>query len=350
MNMARLFTDWEIRIVALGLAVMVYLFTGNVIEVDQTHTIRIGSQHIVGLSEDYQVQAVSPSEVVVELRGPRNVMEQFDPSELLPRIDFSTRDIQPGDHVFDITARLLQLPPELGLRHSSDGRVRVEIGRMVRVAVPVSVQLEDFSFARVQGVVRTFDLDRTNIEVFGPEDVIARIEQQGGIRIEPTVLNTGEQTALSEARELRGVPLRLDLPDGVTSEVSAVTATILVLPKPEERQLSLPLQVLASYEFLSRYRVELHQPEVALTLIGPAQRVRALDPATDLIAYIDLAGEPSLDVPHSRTVRVLAPPWLSVGPAQARITIRLRSSDSNPQALQLPTGVDRRLPDVALPD
>ena len=338
---------WEIKLIALFLAVTVYLFTGNLIRLDTMVTIRLLPSHVEGLPDGYQVRSITPHELAVEISGPRNLVNELEVADLRPKLEFNQDNLRDGDQQFDVTAALLQLPPELRLRYVGSERVEVVVDRVVRRSLTLGVNPDDFALTSPGLVVRRVQLDHTHVSVEGPKQLIDALRQAGSLGIEKEVL-ADVPADLVEPKEFT-IPVTVAVGEelAVVTE-GAITATVLVEPLPDEMPLNLPVTVLASAEFMEGYRIDLHQQEVALTVTGPRNRLEALRPERDIKAYVDLTGSLTLDIPKAHQVRVEAPAWATVSSAQVRLTVHARPSsgpapappDVSPDDPLMPPGVD----------
>ena len=323
--MLRWFRDhWEIKLIAFIMAVTVYVFTGSLIRVDTMVTVRIENQHVHGLPEDYRVRAISPRDLTVEISGPRNLVAEIDEEAIAARLQFSRGNLDAGRQHFDVTARLLQLPPELRLHYVGSERVEVLVDRVVRRSLNLSVEPEDFVLGTPGLVVRRVQVDHTHVSLEGPKQVIDELRERGSLRIVQEVL-TDVPADLTEPREFT-VPVNVAIDEELqVLNEGAITATVTVEPVPDERHLTLPVAVLAPMGFMEGYSVELHQQEVALTVTGPRNRLDNLKSERDIRAYVDLSGGLTLDIPKTHPVRVVAPAWATVSSAQVKLTVRARS-------------------------
>ncbi|MDA3961080.1 MAG: CdaR family protein [Planctomycetota bacterium] len=340
---------WEIKVIAFILAVTVYVFTGNLIRIDTVKKLRIENQHVVGLPDDYRVRSVSPRQLTVEISGPRNLVAALDEAVLEPKLLFDPDNLEAGSQRYDVTPSLLQLSPELRIRYLGTDRIEVTVDRVVRRALPLTVGPEDFVLVTPGLIVRRVQVDHTHISVEGPKQLIDELRAAGSLHVEREVL-IDVPADLVEPME-RTVPVTVAVSDEVSVVTeAAITATVTVEPAPEEMPLTLPVNVLAPVDFTAGYEVELHQPQVALTVTGPSNRLRALRPERDIQAYVDLSGPLTLDIPKAHQVRVTAPLWATVSSAQVRLTVRARASAEGPAPEAAPPGEANPPPPGVEPD
>lgn len=321
--MSGLLEHWEIKLIALIMAVTLYAFTADLIRVDKTFTVVLLDEHVVGLPEDYRVRSIEPPDLTFEVSGPVSLLGELEVEDIQPRLTFSADQLQEGRQTFEVTSRLLGLPPDMRLNYVNPQRVVVEVDRWVEARVPIVVGPEDFQLEAPGLVVREVRLDRSSVTVEGPARAIERLRSRGQVRLAPQRVPDVDRDITDPVQ--REVPLEVDLDDEVrVVEPTALTATVTVAPVPEGIHVSLPINILASPGFFRTYAVELHQDEVAVTVRGPRNRLQAQPPREVFQAYVDLTGKPTLDIPQLRPVTILTPPWASAGAAQVRVTVRLR--------------------------
>ncbi|MHC5067138.1 MAG: YbbR-like domain-containing protein [Planctomycetota bacterium] len=317
---------WEIKLISLALAVVVYFFAGSVLRVEREVRVQLAAQHVAGLPPDYRIRSLVPSEFKVVVDGPKNAMWRFDEGSVVPRLLVTPEALIDGEAGFDVTDALLQLPSELRLRQTPIDRVHLAVERVETAVVLLNVTTADFTVLDPGLVVRQVVAENRYVTVRGPAGAIAQL--QAGVGVVPVVLRdlSVEQAESTE----QVVAIKPDLAAGLNLVgIQEIAATVTVAPVPVERPVALPVRVLASAEALRRYDVELDQREVVVVVRGPSSRIASLMAERDLVAYVDVGEEPTLDVPQSYPVRVLTPRWLSVvGRVQARAVVRLRDADA----------------------
>jgi len=320
--MSRLMDHWEIKVIALLLAVVLYYFTGSLIRVEKTLDVELHPEQVVGLPDLHRVREIIPRHITVELNGPMRVLADLDSDDIAATLSYDPRKAVQGQQYFAVNARMLQLDPQLRLSFASPERVRVVVDRIVEAALPIAVAPQSFELGMSGLVVRQVRLNRAQVLVTGPERVIEDLREIGPLSPRRVRLD-GIPADLTDPTEL-SVPLHFDLEDVQLVEDQRVMAQVTVAPAPGEMPVTLPLHVIADPDFNSKYSVELHQPEVAITITGPRNRLRDLDPEEHFLAYVDLTGKPTLDITQSLPVQVLTPPWASAPSTTARVTVRLQ--------------------------
>lgn len=315
---------WQLKLLAIAMAVGVYLFTATQITVERTLSVRIAEQHIEGLDGSYIVSHLSPREIDITIAGPHAMIEEVNPQAIEPVLRISTEGLIAGVQEFDITERLLQLNPNLTLRSASVPRIRAEFSRVVEEVLnlegrPAITGLPD-------GLRADVSLARSQVLVRGPANVIAALRVRGRLALRPIEL-TDIPTDITEPMELR-VPLVMQTDEPSIRTIEQPEAVVRISPAPETRVVGpVAVNLLVAPDFLSRYEVLIEPGVIALTVSGPVNRMRETDVASLIRAFVDVVDVKRSSAGEDRVVRVVAPSWLTVAPSQVRVSVRPRHGE-----------------------
>jgi len=313
-----LLANWQLKLVALFLAVALWLYTSGQARVPRPGVAVRVPVAAVTLHPGYQVSAISPGEFTVDLDGPLSVVNRVKPSIDVPALAISAEALARGEQTFPITTRLLGLDPDLHITGLPEGitGITVRFGRVVEDHVPVELpRLADVP----ANLEPTLSLDRTQVRVRGPRPEIDRLKS-ARLRFLPIGLGTVDPRTADEAVQIIG--LQPELPASVQA-LEEVTATVRLRPLLAAQQtVALPVHLLMPRESARRFEVELSQTQVALTVRGPKNLLADLRPE-DLTAYVNLRRALEPNVAHELPVQILAPAWLTCDPATVRCTLTL---------------------------
>lgn len=277
--------NWEVKLVSLVVAVALWTYTSGQVRVEREILVEVAPAQITGLPADLQVAAVEPSEFIAVLSIPTSKLAALRDQVLRPQLAVPRDRRGPGDLEFVLTGRMLGLDADVRVLRTEPGQVRgvtVRLASIARATLPAEVPAVAGLPAGVAAEVR---LDRTQVEVQGPSDLIERARQAGAaLRFEPIRL-AGVDPFLTAAREERiALQVQADQPAPVDQVVAAVTlrpqriATVTV---------ALPLPLLLPAGEAGRWRVDGDPPRVELRLTGPEAVVRQLRPE-GVVAWADL--------------------------------------------------------------
>ena len=329
----RWLTDhWEMKSIALALAIILYFYTGNLIQVRRTLVVSVGPEHVALLPDTYGVSEVIPTTLTFEMRGPKNQVEDLDERDIVPRLVFKESNLRDGQQSFDVTARLLQLPDPIHLEFKSADQVTLTVDRVVEELLQVQVGPRDFDLA-VEGLsVRQITMvDSTHVRVRGPQQVVEEYRKRGGVPIESIRIPATEVDAnLKEPTELI-LPLALSVDSRIRVLQGSPRAKIRIEPKPGKLAMTLPLRLMASNQFHSKYTVELSLQEVPLEVSGPHNLLESIRPEEAFTAYVNVPDNPQLDIAQYPEVKVIRPDWaILIKVAPVRLTVRLAEQAAEP--------------------
>lgn len=324
--MKRLLYNWEYKLIALLLAISLYFYTSDLITINRRLVIPVLSeeQHILSTPDDYVVTAIEPmTEIDVYITGPRKIVQNLEEQiELGLTIDKSA--IRDGMQVFAINNSFLDLDPKIKIEELRPTKnIIVKVSRQIYRTVPINTELTFIGLPETL-LVPEIKLDKTDLEVFGPEELVSELES---LAVEPVDLST----ALAASPEIRialekVVPIKLKLPQGVrTTDSTTVYAEFILRPKMASREMNLPVSVLAEPEFATQYRVEFASPVITVTVNGPASYLDELK-EDQLTAFVNISADQFSDASSKRLpVYVRNPSWVSVSPSQVMVTLKKRT-------------------------
>lgn len=319
--MTFLLRRWQLKFLALLMAVALYFFTGTQITVERTLTIQLSDQQLHGLPAQYLLSRLTPREFDITVAGPQSQMEDLTAQSIDPLLTISTDGLTVGFQEFDITERLLRLNPSLTLRGSSSDSIRAEYSRIIEDMVtldgsPMISGLPDGLRAEVSLVL-------SQVVLRGPANEIARLKERGRVPVRPIDLS-GVDPQLVETTQMT-IPLVMQIPDVGIVAVEQPKAVVRISPALETRVVGpVAVHLLADTDLMSRYELTTTPAVVALTISGPSNRLREGDPAAQIRAYVDVVDVRRSGVGEDRTVRVLAPSWMTTSTTSVRVSVRPR--------------------------
>ncbi|TVR13561.1 MAG: hypothetical protein EA401_06565 [Planctomycetota bacterium] len=312
---------WQLKLLAVAMAVGLYLFTATQITVERTLTVRVSEQHIEGLDGSFLVSHLSPREIDITIAGPHAIIEEVNPQAIEPVLRISSEGLIAGSQEFDITERLLLLNPNLTLRSSSVPRIRAEFSRVIEDVL--NLEGRPAISGLPEGLRADVSLARSQVLVRGPANVIADLRARGRLAVRPIEL-TDIPTDITEPMEIR-VPLVMQTDEPSIRTIEQPEAVIRISPAPETRVVGpVPVNLLVAPDSLSRYEVVIEPGVIALTVSGPVNRMREVDVASLIRAFVDVVDIERSSSGEDRVVRVVAPSWLTVAPSQVRVSVRPR--------------------------
>ena len=341
--------NWQIKLVALSLAVALWFYTSGQARVERTLTVSVAVAAVRNLPAGARIAEITPREFTVEVDGPMIVLQELRSDPILPRLDLAGGALDEGRQDFPITNQVLGLPADVRIQRinpSSVTAITVTLGRVIEKEMLVEApELEHVP----AGLAPNLNLEESRLLITGPEnalkDLLARHPR---LRFLPVSLKDANPL-IDQPTSLR-VTLVPDVPASIT--VPPVHAVIVLKPVDAVRQqVGLPVHLLAQPDFLAKHQVQLSQPQVVMTVRGPRNLIATLTPAT-VAAYVDLRRPLELNQPQEVTVEILGPPWLTADPVTLRVTISLivprtneapsPALDAGPDSLAPPNSVPTR--------
>ena len=319
-----LFRRWQLKLLAVVMAIALYLFTGSQITIERTVTLQINEQDLVGLPGNYLVSRLSPQEIDVTISGPRSVVEDFNPESIEPELVIGTDGLTAGFQEFDLTERLLSLNPSLSMRSSSTDSIRADFSRLIEDVLPLARIPAPSGLP--DGLRAELSLVRSQVLLRGPADEIARLKADGPLEVRPIDLSQ-VPVELEETLEMT-IPLLLSIPDVAISIAEQPQAVVRITPALESEVVGpLPVRVLGNADVLERYEIEIVPPVVALTISGPANRLAEGNAAALIKVYVDVVDVGRGGVGEERSVRIIAPSWMTTTTTAVVVTLRPRGEE-----------------------
>ena len=311
---------WDLKIVALVLAVALWIYTSGQVHADRTVDVLLRPELIGGLGDNYQITSITPSQFRVTLSVPANRWAALPANDqLIPRLEVRGDLAKNRSQEFAVTSSMLGIPSDIRIERTEPENLR-SIAVQWDYIVEDTLPADSPPLANVPpGLEAEAHLDLGQVKVRAAADVIAREQQQlNRVRFQPidlaasNIKATGAQTFTVELSPVANLPYQV---------VHAPTATITLRPVPESLSLpSMPVAVLLPVNQLSKLAVTVVPSRVNLVVYGPENLLKALKPDTEVQAYVDLRHSiepgPARDAP----VTLLAPAWMTCEPLTVRVS------------------------------
>lgn len=331
----RLLEHWELKLVALVIAVALWLYTNGQVRVERTLNVMVNDSSVQSLPADYRVNAIEPKSFSVKVSVPMNQAGSLR-NPIIPNLVISGEAVLRGQQSFPITSSMLGLDDDLRIE-------RVEPEHVREVRVDFALITEDYLPVEAptisglpEGIQATLAIEPTRVRVRGTreqlDDLKARAQR---LVFDPIVLDGVDPTMQATRREV----VALTHKDSHLEVVDRVTATVTLTPQTgATKEVGVPVQILAPKDFTTRFSIELSQPQVVLALHGPASLLAALQPETELTAYVALRPTIELGVPVEVPVGVMGPTWATYDPVTIRVTVNLLPTRPAPDPAVGPAG------------
>lgn len=318
---------WELKTIAFFLAVSLYFYTGTQITVERKLTVQVNEEDIGDLPPDYRPTGIRPRSFDIYVSGPKRLVDALEADEVDPTLGIGAKHLGTGRQSFDVTERMLGLPPGVRLDPPTPS-IEVEFSRVVEDVLPI----EDAPEVRnlPEGLSYSIALETTHLKVEGPEAAIARLREGGSLPVEP--IDLGKVSSDISEPLVQTPQLLLDLPPGVSVSDEEIHARITIEPEPASRTTRpLPIHLLLPPSALGRYRVLLAGEFVALKVNGPANLLAELREEEQLRVYVDLADRLAPNWSGEVLLKVIGPSWLSHQAQQVRVTVQLAEEGTPPE-------------------
>lgn len=315
--MKYLFNNWELKIVALVIALGLWQYTNGQVRVDRTIHVTVTDAAIQALPAEWQITSIEPRQFTLLVSTPANLERTFRTDVLVPRLEVSARELLKNHRQeFSIGNRMLGLDDDIRIAFESDARrtITVTFDQVEDGYLPVETpRLEHVP----PGLESTVVLDRTRVKVSGPRTRLDELRQKGHrIQFLPVSLEDADPMQIGQRDE----KLSLKDQEQMVRVLEDVKATITLRPKRgQPRTVTIPVSMLAGPEIWQRGRIELNPPQVTLTLRGPENLLAALKPEDDLIAYVNLRRVFGPEALSEVPVQLIAPSWLSWDPVTVQV-------------------------------
>jgi hypothetical protein len=319
--------NWMIKLGALLIAIALWTYTNGQVRVERTITVQLSHDSIQRVPDSYRISSIQPQVFSVRVSVPVSQVSSLR-STFTPHLQLDSDAPQRGHQSFPITVGMLELNDDIRIEHinpDSVSDVRVDLALITEAYLPVETpQLQGVP----NGINATMALEPTRVRVRLTReqfDVMQRQNQR--ITYEPIVLADIDPAMQKERTE----KMILVVKDTQLEVVDSVTATVTLSPgNTSRREVAVPVQILAPRDFHSRFRIELSQPQVVLTLRGPDALLQALQPEADLTAYVTIRSSLEPGIPVESSVRLLGPSWMMYDPVVIRVTAVLAAARPSP--------------------
>ncbi len=325
----RLIEHWELKLVALVIAVALWLYTNGQVRVERTLNVLVNNSAVQSLPADYRVNVIEPQSFTVKVSVPMNQAGSLR-NPIIPNLQISGDAVLRGEQRFPITSNLLGLDVDLRIE-----RIEPETVREVRVAFALIT--EDYLPVEAptisglpDGIQATLAIEPTRVRVRGTREQLDSIKARGQrLVFDPIKLDGVEPTLQTTRKEV----VALTHKDTQLEVMDRVTATVTLSPQQgATKEVGVPVQILAPKDFTARFSIELSQPQVVLALHGPASLLAGLQPEGELTAYVALRPTIELGVPVEVPVGVMGPTWATYDPVTIRVTVSLLPARPAPEA------------------
>lgn len=318
----KLTAHWELKAVALVLAVALYIYTSGQVRVEKTVAVVIADTAVRGLPGDYQVVNLTPREFKVVLSVPTIRLADLENENLAPRLEVRPEQLATKSASWPLTSHLLRLANDIRIESTEPADIReitVQLDRITEESMPVEPPHLSGLPAGLDATVR---LDQTLVRVAAGGAVLELLKRdRERVRFQDIDLHTIEATLVGERQErlfLTPLAAPSETPYRVLGQIAA---TITIRPLlAMTKEMSASVQILGGKDLLRSVEVTLTPPRVSLTVRGPENLLAQLKPE-DLTAFVRIKDDLAPDTSHDLPVEVLAPPWLAVDPAQVRVAI-----------------------------
>jgi YbbR domain-containing protein len=332
---------WELKLVALVIAIALWLYTNGQVRHERTILIRLPDHAVQSLPDGYRVTDIQPQarEFSVKISLPESMLHSLTSDAVVPRLVIRADALSSGTQSFPITNRILGLDDDIRILRvdpESVQEIRVLFAAVTTDYLPVEVPR---LIGVPDGLEAAVVLDQTRVRVSSTREEIERLRQGNQKLIPEPIVLADIDPRLQQVRAER---LKLTIRSTQITILDQVTATITLRPVAATRQLmSLPVHVLVSNEVLSRCAIEVNPPVVTITVHGAENLLHALHPDIDLTAYINLTHLPQPGVPLEVPVSVIAPGQLSCDPVTVRVTVTILQPANPPAVAPNPQVIPR---------
>ncbi len=318
----RITDHWELKAVALVLAVALYIYTSGQVRVEKTISVTLTELAIRGLPSDYQVVNITPREFKVQLSVPTSRLTDLESEAVAPRLELRPEQLVAESASWPLTSHLLRLPNDIRIIATEPADIRevtVQLDRVTEGSLPVEVPHLVGLPAGLEASI-SLDVTMTRITTGGDTlDLLSRDHER--IRFQDVDLRAIDPGLASERQE-KLVLIPLPAPQETHYHVlGSVTATITIHPLLSmTREMSAPIQVLGGRDLLRSVEVILTPPRAALTVRGPENLLKDLKPES-LTAFVRLADDLTPEANHDLPLEFLSPSWLAIDPVQVRVLL-----------------------------
>ncbi|GEM_PF-3005875 len=122
----RLFRNWQLKVVAIGLAIMVWFSIQREANTDVAviHNVRVEPV----MSEGWRVEAVEPQRVSIEVRGNRETVRSVTSDHFLARPDLSTVSKESETEIILVESDIMS-PARIRVLKVYSPKIKVTLGK-----------------------------------------------------------------------------------------------------------------------------------------------------------------------------------------------------------------------------
>jgi hypothetical protein len=311
---------WELKMVALVLAVALWIYTGAQVRSERTVDVKIRPVDVSGLNENYRVTDIAPASFRVTLSVPSGLSGQVN-DVINPTLEISSQAYSKRAQGFPLTSALLGLSSDIRILRTEPDSLR-EVTVAWDYVVPDDIPAAVPAISGLpSGLEAEVILDHNFVHVRAPSEAFDRLRKNGGmLRYLPLDLSSCDARATGE--QTRTVEL-IAQPDQPFQIMQKQDARVVVRPVSGARlAVSVPVQVLAPAATLGRLQAEISERTVTLSVHGPENLLKQLKPeGGSLTAYVDLRGLSGPVADQELPVLVIGPSWLTADPVTVRVTV-----------------------------
>ena len=315
-----LMAHWELKAVALVLAVALFIYTSGQVRVDKTMSVTITEASVRNLPQDYQVVNITPREFKVLLSVPTSRSADIEAETVSPVLELRAESLAAKNVSWLLTSHLLRLPNDVRITGTEPADIRevtVQLDRVIEGSLPVE---PPHLVGLPPGLDADIALDVTMAQVSAGGDTLELLHHdRERIRFQDVDLRTVDPKLTGERKE-RMVLTPLAAPQETPYRITApISATVTIHPLlGMTRELSAPIQLLAGRDLLRSVDLTLTPPRATLTVRGPENLLKDLTPEA-LTAFVRLPDDLGPDTSQDLPVEILAPSWLVVQPVRVRV-------------------------------
>lgn len=316
----RVTAHWELKLVALVIAVALWLYTNGQVRIERSINVSVTSASVQSLPDGYRVTEIHPDKFTVNLSVPVSQVGGLR-NAMVPHLVISGDAVLRGEQTFPITGSMLGLDDDMRINH-----IEPETAREVRVVFALIT--EDYLPVQVppivglpDGIEATLAIEPTRVRVRGTRAQLDQLKTRNQrVSYDAISIDGIDPTMQTSRREI----VALTLKDQQLDVVDPVTATVTLSPvRSASKEISVAVQILAPKDFTNRFAIALSQPQVVLGLHGPANLLNGLRPETELTAYVAIRPTIELGIPVEIPVGVMGPTWATYDPVTIRVTVTL---------------------------
>jgi len=308
---------WELKIVALVTAIALWIYTSGQVRTERAVVVTLSDADVSGLPVGMRIATITPREFTVRLSAPLGRWSEGGP-DVRPRLVLRAEDLADGHQELPLTSRSLGFGSDIRIVGTEPAvtAISVAVARSAEEILPVDPP----KVLTPAGFDAVIELDHTLVTVRGDGVLLTRLRDEGlRIAVVPVDLRAVDAVATPVQRvALRPQDAALELPQ-------RPVATITLLPiRGTKRTVTVPVTVLMGEGMRSGSDVVLDPQVATITVHGSEERLKALRPEAELVAYVAVRADLLKDQPHVLPVSLVGPVWLAADPVMITVTVRAR--------------------------